>query len=163
MGFSYRRIDGDPAFAEVIWAYECGLPEWFRLSSRVWTDGLDAFMEFYANCDEIYGLFDDGADSSDDGGRLLACILLEISGIRANIHVSVTDKRLAHDRLIRFFRAVKQQKAAEGIRIMEAWILAANRPLRRVAGEVGFVPSGLRMTFGRHRDGRGMDWLQYRG
>lgn len=156
---TYRRIDQEDKWPELIWAKEAEFPGWFKVASRVWTPDRESFNRFWNECDEVHGLF--------DGDELLACIYLEyIEGdpTALNIHLSVvSDIRFGRAAdLIRFFKSLKNLKASEGVRHMEGWFLFRERRLKLLAEAAGFMPTGLVMKFGNYR-GKTFEWHQVRG
>lgn len=147
---TYRDIKNETDRAAEIWQAEQNLPRWFRDASRAWTPDFESFEKFWSECTEIYGLF--------RAERLLACVYLEIDGSSVNIHVSVIEKTDESD-LVRFFKSLVTKKRLEHIIHMRAWILAKNRFLLKIAREVGFVETGLKMRFGSS-NGRVLSWHQ---
>lgn len=150
---TYREIRNEEQYAKEIWDIEEAGPQWFTDASHVWTPDFDAFMAFWRNCGEIWGLFDDD--------RLMALVYLEFrSPTAVNIHISAI-RKLEEAELVRFYKSLVRKKALDGVTVMTAWLLKKNRPLRRVGAAAGFLPTGLRMTFGASR-GRALEWIQVR-
>ena len=137
MKITYRKIN--ESFAARIWEIERTFPEWFKACNAVWTPDYDSYLAFFRNCSEVYGMF--------SGEELAAVVYLEIEGERVNIHVSViseTDRKF----IIAFFCSLLKKKGAEGVRDYRAWIFEKNRGLKKIAEEVGFIKTGLKLYKG---------------
>ncbi len=150
---TYKLINNRPDLARLIWDREQAGPQWWRDASRTWTPTFESFKQLWADCREIYGLFDDE--------RLLAVIYIAYLGPASiNVHISVIDKLPEAD-LVRFFVSVKNKKVIEGITEITGWILKQNKGMRRTGEAAGFAFNGCRMIYGVSKN-RPLVWLQYR-
>jgi hypothetical protein len=161
---TYRNIKAETSFADVIWNVEEGFPAWFVAASKAWHPTKEDFLTFWDECGEIWGLFrvQYGAEPVH---KLLAVVYLEFPPDKpywTNIHTSVVDPELPEDDLVKFFRSLKNTKAAEGVQVMQAWIVGRNRALLRIVRRVGFEETGFEMTFGSYK-GRSLRWREVRG
>lgn len=153
---TYRRIESEDHWPEIIWAKEEALPGWFKAASRAWMRDLAEFQAFWQSCDEIYGLFDD-----ERPGELLACVYLEfLKADELNIHISILAE-VERGEMIRFFRSLKNLKAGDGFRRMVGYLVEKNTSLRMTAELAGFCSTGLVMRYGNYR-GRSLRWLEVR-
>lgn len=154
---TYRRIEAEYHWPEIIWTKEETLPGWFKAASRAWMRDLDEFQAFWQTCDEIYGLFDD-----ERPAELLACVYLEfLKADELNIHISILAV-VDQGELIRFFRSLKNLKAGDGFRRMVGYLVEKNTGLRITAELAGFTATGLTMQYGNYR-GRTLKWIEVRG
>lgn len=150
----YRPIKPNLKYAAQIWQTEETFPRFFRDASKVWHKDFAAFLEFWENCGEIYGLF-------GDDENLISVVYLETLADHAvNIHVSVLEK-CDTEIIIKFFASLVRQKRSEGVTDMQTFILDKNRHLKRIALQTGFRESGLVMRFGESH-GRILKWLEFK-
>lgn len=162
MSLTYRRIDAEDHWPEIIWKREDQFPEWFRAASRAWTPTFQSFVYFWGECDEVWGLF-----SQDKPDELLACVYLEylpyIGSLpdAVNIHLSVLS-HVPDAEVVRFFRSLKNQKALDGVRRMHGWLVEKNKKLRELAEDAGFTKTGLTMSYGSYGE-RVFKWIEVRG
>lgn len=161
MSLSYHIINDRLDLRKLIWEREQAAPEWFKAASSVWHPTFESYCEFWDAC-EVYGLF--RLRTTDNGQRtieekFLACVYIEYLAERdINVHISVVEKCEERE-LVKFFRSLANHKAERGVVSITGWILAKNRPMRRVGEKAGFLPTGLVMSYGEHKD-RVLEWVQ---
>jgi hypothetical protein len=154
MSLKYERVEQDLNLARRVYSTERNAPRWFRNSQGVWIQGEDEFIRFWKSCAEIYGLFE------YEEIKCLLYIEIPHPGV-AEVHVSAVGQTHTNN-ICRFFRSLRRKKRDEGIKDVRGWILRKNRPMRAVALESGFNPTGLKMTFGQI-NGKPLEWLEFRG
>ncbi len=137
--------------ARRVYSLEKNAPRWFVESQSVWVTGEDEFIEFWKNCAEIFGLFE------NDELKTLLYIEHKTPEI-IEVHVSSVGKTDTNN-IVRFFRSLARLKRSEGVKVIRGWILSKNRPMIAVAQMAGFYKTGLRMSFGQAK-GKVLRWVE---
>lgn len=151
---SYRQIQDNTDFAQEIWKIEQAFPDWFKDSNRVWIKTYSDFLEFWAQCAEIWGLF--------RRDELIACVYIDFkSKTLVEVHIAVVGK-VKPEELVRFFASLKNFKKSQGVEIIIGWMNERNRHLIEIGERAGFCQTGLKMSFG-HSGNRVFTWIQVRG
>lgn len=153
---TYKLIGHEKKYAREIWIIEQQGPRWFVDASAVWTPTYRSFLKFWRQNWEIWGLFD---DDSERGPLAVVYLDLLSEAFDINIHVSILDRKLSVEDIVRFFSSLTLHKTEQGVRYKQAWILGRNRFLMNIARRAGYEPTGVEMTYGSAR-GKTLDWIQ---
>lgn len=121
-----------------IWAYEEGLPRFFRASSKAWTPDENSFRDFVDSCSAVWAC---------DLEKGTLYIYAEDDGQGILIHLSVTFRPTC-DEFVSAMTELRDHLLSTGVRRIRGWMLKKNRPLAALTARLGFRETGLAADYG---------------